>query len=173
MVEVKAQLRHARMSAKKVRLVTDVIKGLSVEDAILRLHYVNRISAPIVLKLLQSAVANAQHNNNLSKESLVVKNVTVDQAVALKRWRPAAFGAAHPFKKHGCHITVVLGLKSGAGEQPKKASPLATLRDRVSRKKKDEKEEMTPGEKKTAARRVKAESKKTSPAGTPAEKGKK
>lgn len=113
MIEVVAQLNNLRMSAKKIRLVTDSIKGMEVNPAIIRLQVITKRSAPIVTKLLQSAIANAKHNHELEADSLMVKNVIVNQAVALKRWKPAAHGAAHPFKKHGSHIKIILTPKEG------------------------------------------------------------
>jgi large subunit ribosomal protein L22 len=113
MVEVIAQLNNLRMSPKKVRLVTDSIKGLDVNSALMQLKFIQKRSAPIVIKLLQSAVANAKHDQEIELESLVIKNITVNQALSLKRWQPAAHGAAHPFKKHGSHIRLVLSLKPG------------------------------------------------------------
>jgi large subunit ribosomal protein L22 len=114
MVEVKAQLNHLRMSDKKVRLVGDMVKGMDAQMALARLKYIPRHAAPVLAQLLRSAIANAEHNNNLKKENLFVKNIIVNQGVALKRWRPAAFGSAHGFKKHASHITLVLGLKPSA-----------------------------------------------------------
>lgn len=112
MVEVKAQLRNFRMSSKKIRLVTDSIKGMDVGNALIRLRFINKAAAPVVEKLLNSAIANAEHNNSLQKDDLIVKNIVVNQAIALKRWRPAAHGAAHPLKKHGSHIVITLQSKA-------------------------------------------------------------
>jgi len=120
MVEIIAQLRNLRMSPKKIRLVTDVIKGMDVDGALLQLQYTQKRSAPIVFKLLKSAIANAQHNNNISADKLRVKNVIVDEAIALDRWKPAAFGAAHPFKKRGSHIRLIVTLKPGVTIEEKK-----------------------------------------------------
>lgn len=108
MTEVVAQLKNLRMSAYKVRLVTDAVKGMPVGAALARLQFIPRISSPVVAKLIQSALANAVHNYNLKAEDMMVKNITVNQAIALKRFRPAAFGSAHKLRKHGCHIRVVL-----------------------------------------------------------------
>ena len=108
------------MSPKKVRLVSDVIKGMDVSQALVRLRFIPKAAAPIVAKLLQSAIANAKHNNNLKVEDLMVKSIVVNQGVALKRSRPAAFGSAHGYKKHASHINLVLGLKPGAGTKEMK-----------------------------------------------------
>ena len=120
MMEVKARLRHVRISPKKMRLVANAIKGMEVLQAIVRLQFIRRNSAPILLKLLKSAVANAKHNNALDVENLVVKQIIVNKGVDLKRSRPAAFGSAHPFHKHSAHVDLTLGLKAGVAE-PKQA----------------------------------------------------
>jgi len=114
MIEIVAQLNNLRMSAKKIRLVTDSIKGMDVNPAIVRLEVTAKRSAPLITKLLKSAIASAKHNHEIEAESLIVKNIIVNQAIALKRWKPAAQGAAHPFKKHGSHIRLILTAKPGA-----------------------------------------------------------
>ncbi len=101
------------MSPKKVRLVANTIKGLDANQALTRLRFIHRSPSPVIAKLLKSAIANALHNNNLSADTLMVKKVVVNEAAALKRWKPAAFGSAHPFKRRGSHIDLVLGLKAG------------------------------------------------------------
>lgn len=113
MVEVVAQLKHLRMSPKKVRLVAHTLKGLDATEAVSRLQFTNKASAPVLLKLVKSAIASARHNSNIEQKQLFVKLLTVDQAMPLKRWSPAAHGSAHAFKKHGCHIRLVLQLKEG------------------------------------------------------------
>lgn len=120
MVEVVAQLRHVRVSPKKMRLVTDLIKGMEVDAAIAQLKFSLKGSAPMVAKLLKSAAANALHNKEISSDKLIVKNVLVNEAFALKRWKPAAHGAAHPFKKKASHVRLVLTLKPGVTLDKKK-----------------------------------------------------
>lgn len=108
MIEVRAQLKHIRMSSRKMRLVADMVRGLSAGEAVRRLQLVNKRAAPIILGTLQSAMANARHNANLQPEAMVIKKIIVNQGVALKRFRPAAMGAAHMYKKHGAHLEIVL-----------------------------------------------------------------
>ena len=88
MIQVRAQLKHLRMSPKKVRLVADTIKGLEVNQALVRLGFTHKAAAPHIAKVLRSAIANAVHNNNLAADSLMVKKIIVNEAVALKRWKP-------------------------------------------------------------------------------------
>ena len=126
MVEVIAQLKHVRVSPKKMRLVTDLVKGMEVDAAVLQLKYVKKNAAPIVLKLLKSAAANALHNKEIPSEKMVIKNIIVGEAFALKRWKPAAHGAAHPFKKKASHVRLVLTLKPGVTLEKKKTTKKET-----------------------------------------------
>ena len=134
-MEVKAFLRHLRMAPRKVRLIVDTIRGLKVKEAETRLSFTNRDAARPVLKLLQSAVANATHNFKLDPETLFVKTIAADGGATLKRFRPRAMGRAAPIRKRTTHITLILsdeptpvkgkkGVKVAApvaSEAPKKA----------------------------------------------------
>jgi large subunit ribosomal protein L22 len=129
MTEIKAQLRHVRVSSRKMRLVANAIKGLPVHEAERRLMMLTQRSAPLVLKTLRSAVANARHNAELKAEDLFVKTIIVNQGVALKRIRPAAMGAAHGYKKHAAHLEITLGVKQAKEtkkETAKTAAPVQT-----------------------------------------------
>lgn len=107
-MEVEAHARYIRMSSRKVKLVIDLIRGKSVEEAEKILTFVKKAAGRPVLKLLKSAAANAAHNFKLEKGNLFVKKITADQGPSLKRWRPRAFGRAAPIKKHTCHISIIL-----------------------------------------------------------------
>ena len=113
MIEAKAKLKNLRMSAKKVRLVADSIRGAEVNVALDRLQVLHKKSSPIIAKLIKSAVANANDRYDVKQEDLLVKTIIVNKGMDLKRWRPAAFGRAHPFRKHSCHIELVLDTKEG------------------------------------------------------------
>lgn len=117
-MEVKAYLRFLRMSPRKVRLVVDTIRGLSVAAAETKLHFVPKLASEPVLKLLLSAVANANHNFHLQKEDLYVKSIVADGGPTLKRFRARAFGRAAPIRKRTTHITIVLADKK---DMPAKA----------------------------------------------------
>ena len=119
MQEVKAHLRYLRMSPRKVRLVADILRGMSVDPALAQLQFMSKAAARPVRKLLESAIANATHNNQLDRASLFVKSVFVNQGPTLKRWRPRAMGSAAPILKRTSHITLILGSK----EAPKAAKP--------------------------------------------------
>ena len=105
-METKAVLRGARLSAQKGRLVADQIRGKSVEEALDILTFSPKKGAAIVKKLLESAVANAEHNDGADIDELTVSTVFVDEAMTMKRIRPRAKGRADRIFKRTCHITV-------------------------------------------------------------------
>ncbi|NMC51449.1 50S ribosomal protein L22 [Candidatus Kuenenbacteria bacterium] len=107
-MEAIAKLRFLRQSPRKVRLVADAIRGQRVDRAVSELSFSPRTAARAVLKLLNSALANAIHNFHLDKENLFIKEIRVDQGPALKRWKPRAFGRASGLRKETSHITIVL-----------------------------------------------------------------
>jgi large subunit ribosomal protein L22 len=107
-MDIHASLRYLRMSPRKVRLVIDTIRGLSVTEAETRLRFMKKQAAEPVLKLLRSAIANAQHNAHLEKAGLVVQKITADGGPTIKRSRPRAFGRAAAIRKRTTHIEIVL-----------------------------------------------------------------
>lgn len=115
MSAVTAKARHIRMSPRKVRWVVDLVRGLDVDKAEAQLRFMSKAAARPVLKVIQSAKANAEHNFKLSPETLYVKAITVDGGPVLNRWRARAFGRAAAIRKRSSHITVVLGERGGAG----------------------------------------------------------
>lgn len=119
--EVGAKARFLRVSPKKARLVIDVVRGLKVTEALNKLKLINKGSAPIVFKLLSSAVANAENNFKLKKEDLYVKRIVANQGPTFHRFKPAAFGSAHPIRKRTTHLEVVLGIKEQKAESKKQS----------------------------------------------------
>lgn len=113
-MEVIATTRNLRMSARKVRLVVDLIRGMEVAPALSQLQFLAKDASVPVTKLLKSAMANAEHNFRFEKDTLFIKTIKVDQGSPLKRWRARAFGRAAPIMKHSCHITLILEPKAGA-----------------------------------------------------------
>jgi len=113
MVKSKAKLNNLHISSKKVRLVADAIRGLDVVSALAKLPVTFKKSAPVIEKLLKSAVANAVDKYNVKEEDLKIKSIVVNKAMDLKRWKPAAFGRAHPFRKASSHVEIVLETKEG------------------------------------------------------------
>jgi large subunit ribosomal protein L22 len=110
-MEVKAKARYLRMSPKKVRLIIDLIRGLDVQTARTQLRFQKKAASVPVLKLLESAVANAKHNFNLDEQDLFIKTITADGGPTLHRWRPRAFGRSAPIRKRTTHLSVILSEK--------------------------------------------------------------
>lgn len=106
MNEVAAIHRGARTSAQKARLVADLIRDKKVEDALDILSFSNKKAAGLVKKVLQSAIANAEHNDGMDIDELKVSSTYVDEGATLKRIRPRAKGRADRILKRSCHITV-------------------------------------------------------------------
>ncbi|MBI4139248.1 50S ribosomal protein L22 [Candidatus Uhrbacteria bacterium] len=127
-MDVRATLRHLHMAPRKVRLVVDLIRGLSVSEAETRLTFLKRDAARPVLKLLRSAIANAEHNFKLDRTTLVVKTITADGGVTLKRFRPRAMGRAAPIRKRTTHINLTLAPASEITLGKKRAKRAAAKR---------------------------------------------
>ena len=104
----KAIARNVRISPFKVRVVLDVIRGMSYAQAAASLKNINKAASPIILKVLESAAANAENNNNLSKSDLVVAECYADQGPTLKRIQPVSKGRAHRILKRTSTITIIL-----------------------------------------------------------------
>ena len=135
-----AKLRHLRISPRKVRLVTSVIKNLPIEAAEAKLLLLPKRAAPHILKLLRSAIANAKHNNHLNPKHLFVKELRVDEGPTLKRWTPRARGSSAKIEKKTSHLTIGLGtsekiIQPGFVFPPKKKSK---TKEEKSRAKKEE-----------------------------------
>ena len=107
-MEVKAIARNIRVSPRKVRLIADAIRHLSNDNAVRVLEVTHKRAARPLIKVLQSAVANAVNNANLEKTSLKIANLQVAETQAYKRFHPSTRGRIHPYKKRGSTITVVL-----------------------------------------------------------------
>jgi large subunit ribosomal protein L22 len=108
MPETRATLRYLRTSPPKVRQVLGLIRGLDVEEARQTLEFCERAAAGEVLKLLDSAVANAEHNQSLPVDELFVARAYADEGTTLKRWRPRARGRGTRIRKRTSHVTIVV-----------------------------------------------------------------
>jgi large subunit ribosomal protein L22 len=108
-VQVSATARYLRGSTRKARLVVQVIKGRSVEEAAALLRFMPQHAAKDVAKVLKSAAANAENNLNMPADELVVLDARADEGPTIKRWRPRAQGRAFPIHKPQTHITVTVG----------------------------------------------------------------
>ena len=107
-MEVQAITKNIRMSAQKMREVVRQIQGLRALEAQAVLKVVPRKSARVVAKTLKSAIANAENNNNLKSEKLIIKEAVAGTAVTIKRFTPKARGSAGPILKRHCHVKIVL-----------------------------------------------------------------
>ena len=109
---MKAKLRFYRASPQKVRLVADLIRNKPVEEAEQILHFNKKKPAATLMKLLHSAVANAENNHDVTDiSSLYVKKIMVGDAPRYKRFQPVPFGRAHGILHRLCHVWIELGLK--------------------------------------------------------------
>jgi large subunit ribosomal protein L22 len=107
-VEVKARAKFIRTAPRKARMVTELVKGKGVGEALNILAFTKKAPAKIVAKLLRSAVANADQMKNIDVDTLFIKQITVDQGPTMKRYRPRAMGRATIIRRRMSHITVVL-----------------------------------------------------------------
>lgn len=107
-MEVTATSKAVRISPRKVRLVVDAIRNLSVQRALDTLLLTDKQASLVILKTLKSAVANAKNNAKLEENTLVIERIEVSHGQALKRFRPSTRGRIHPYKKRSSNIMVVL-----------------------------------------------------------------
>ena len=106
--EARASLNYARISARKVKIVADLIRGKKVSEALAIVKFAPKASAEILEKLLKSAIANAENNHFMNRANLYVAEIYANQGPTLKRIRPAAKGSAVRIRKRTSHITIVL-----------------------------------------------------------------
>ena len=107
-MEARAELKYARISSRKVKIVIDLIKGKPAKEAVAILKYTNKAAAPIVGKLLKSAIANATNNHNMDETKLYVAEAYANQAPSFKRVSFRGRGGVDTIIKRNCHITIVL-----------------------------------------------------------------
>ena len=108
-MEAKAVARYVRVSPRKARIVIDQIRGKSVEQALNTLTFTPKKSAVLMKKVLESAIANAEHNEGADIDTLKVATVYVDKGPSLKRFTARAKGRGNRIEKQTCHITLVVG----------------------------------------------------------------
>lgn len=107
-VQATAKLKQLRTSPRKVRLLIDLVRGMSTEEALAQLMFSKKTAALPVKKLIESAIANAVHNYEADPRTLIISKAFVDGGSTLHRWMPRAFGRASKIKKRTSHITVVV-----------------------------------------------------------------
>lgn len=110
-MEAKAVAKYVRISPRKVRQVINLVRGKDVQEAFAILRFMPKAAAREVLKVLKSAVANAEHNYEMDTQSLYISKIFVDQGPTLKRYNPRAMGRADLIRKRTSHITVVVSEK--------------------------------------------------------------
>lgn len=145
-MQVSAKLNKFRVSARKVRLVADMVKKKKVSEAKIQLQFSTKKTAADMLNLLNSAVANAKNNFGLNEENLYIENILVNDGPVLKRWRPRAMGRASAIRKRTCFVELILmelgdkandkaGKKVDEKKESLKKSPDIKNKKAVSRKK--------------------------------------
>ena len=112
-MKVSATAKYVRGSTRKARLVTEAIRGRSVEEAAALLRFMPQHAAKDVAGVLKSAAANAENNHNLAADELRVVDARADKGPTIKRWRPRAQGRAFPIHKGVTHITVTVADREG------------------------------------------------------------
>ena len=126
-MEIKASINYLRISPRKVRLVASMIRGMDVGQIKLVLYHLPKRSARPLLKLLNSAIASAKHDFQLSEDDVYVKRILVNSGTAQKRYTPRAFGRAAPIRKRTSHVSLTLDTKDSAkkreGGQAGKGAP--------------------------------------------------
>lgn len=105
-MEISAKLKTAMLSAQKARLVADTVRGLPVDKALIALEYSTKKAASIIKKVLESAIANAEHNEGADIDELRVTSIFVDEGPTMKRFKARAKGRGNRIFKRTCHITV-------------------------------------------------------------------
>ena len=126
-VQVRAQAKWVRMSARKARLVLDLLRGRTVPEARTVLAFTPRAAAREIDRVLASAVANAESAHGLDGDELVVLEAYADEGPTLKRWRARARGRVNRIRKRTCHITVVVAQAERPSKRPRRTTPHAEV----------------------------------------------
>lgn len=137
-MNVTAQSKNVRISTRKVRLVADAIRKMGVEEALTALKLSDKRAAGPLEAALKSAVANAVTNANLTRDTLMIQSIIVNEGQAMKRFHPSTRGRVHPYKRRASHITITLS------EKPTKKKMLPVVKAEAAKRVKKE----TKGEKK-------------------------
>ena len=165
--EAIATAKFIRISPTKARQVVDLIRGRHVDDARRVLQFTERGPSPVVTKVLNSAIANAEHNRELPADELVVTRAWVDEGPTMRRFRPRALGRATRIRKRTCHISVVVGRSDEMIEELRREAE-AARRKKTAKKTTAKKSTAKKTSKKTTAKKTTA--KKTTAKKTTAKK---
>lgn len=133
-MKVTAKLRYLRIAPRKVRLVADLIRDKSATEAQTILNFTTKKAAPVLLKLLKSALANAKNNFQLEEKNLYLSKILVDEGPKYKRWMPRARGVASEIQKKTSHVTLVLDEIVKKPKKIKKVKPKAIKKEEVEEK---------------------------------------
>ncbi len=149
--EISAKLKYLKIAPRKTRSVADIIRGLPAEEAKVQLMFSKRRAGVSLLKLLESAIANAKHNYQLDVSKLFVKEIRVDQGPKSKRWTPRARGSVNLIEKKSSHVELILGVseklqssKYTFAEKKKKEKPIKKTNKEKIKEKTDENKEIQP-----------------------------
>src|SRR5689334_22521172 len=122
----RAVAKHVRISPTKARRVVNLVRGLPAKDALTVLQFAPQAASEPVYKVLASAIANAENNERLDPDSLLVSEAFVDEGPTLKRFRPRAQGRAYRIRKRTCHITIAVeSVVAAAPARPARSAPAA------------------------------------------------
>lgn len=135
-MKVQATLTNLRISPRKTRLVTRALVGTSVDVALLQLRKQTKKASSPLAKLIESAIANAEHNHQLGRRDLIIDDIRVGDGPRLKRWLPRAFGRATPLIRRGCNVTVIVSSVAAPkiAQKEKAVKPAAQSKKVVSKK---------------------------------------
>ncbi len=133
------RVNNIRISTRKIRLVTDSISGLTIDEASDALSVIPKRGAKTIDKILKNAVANAVNNSRLEKNNLIIKKIDINQGQSLKRYRPSTRGRTHPYLKRATNIRIVLEEKvpvhSLSDEKPATAETQSLKQDKSQKSK--------------------------------------
>ncbi|KKR21717.1 MAG: 50S ribosomal protein L22 [Candidatus Moranbacteria bacterium GW2011_GWA2_39_41] len=150
-MKVSAKLNNFRMPNRKVKLVADLMIGMDVVDALNQLNATAKKTAPFLITLLDSAIANGENNFGISKDNMYIFDVVVKEGITLKRWMPKAYGRATPIRRRSSHIEIVLEERVEGKDRKTKEQLEKEKKARLDARKKLEKDSIDKQEKETKA----------------------
>lgn len=176
-MQVTAKAKYIKMSPRKIRLVSDMIKGMKVSEALNQLQYIPKSACRPLQKLINSGIAAAENDLQLKKDNLFIKNILVNEGPTLYRWQPRAFGRATPLRKRSAHILLILdelvptakAKKTGKKKKEKEeipviekpedltSKPKVSPKGKIPKQQKPVKEEVPLDEKREISRKIEEE----------------
>lgn len=130
-MEITAKLSQLRMSPRKVNLVASLVRGANANDALTILEHTPKRAAKPLAKLIESAIANAKHNDKTIGDNLTVSKIEVGYGPSMKRFRPISHGRAHPYKRRTANVIIKLQNQSEAVKKAAKDKPATPSKDAV------------------------------------------